>query len=164
MLQRVLKDVLMHVMGNSAFEDLYRLSPQFFRVDCHHNYTSIENHFGKNIYVTRKGAVSAKEGEWGIIPGSMGARSFIVQGLGNPQSFNSCSHGAGRKMSRTKAREMFTIKDLAAQTQGIECRKDDGVVDEIPSAYKDIDQVMSDQADLVRPVYELKQILCIKGD
>lgn len=133
------------------------------RVDCHHNYTHIENHFGSNIWVTRKGAVSAREGELGIIPGSMGAKSFIVKGKGNPDSFNSCSHGAGRKMSRTKARATFTEEDLAKQTSGVECRKDKDVIDEIPGAYKDIDQVMKDQSDLVDIAYELKQVLCVKG-
>ncbi len=136
---------------------------KLFIVDCHHNYTAIENHFGKNVYVTRKGAVSAKEGEWGIIPGSMGTKSYIVQGKGNNDSFCSCSHGAGRRMSRTKAKELFTLEDFAQQTNGVECRKDSDVIDEIPSAYKDIDVVMENQSDLVDPVFELKQILCIKG-
>lgn len=133
------------------------------RVDCHHNYTHIEHHFDANIWITRKGAVSAKKGELGIIPGSMGAKSFIVKGLGNPESFNSCSHGAGRKMSRTKARATFTEADLAKQTEGVECRKDADVIDEIPGAYKNIDQVMADQNDLVEIVYELKQVICVKG-
>ena len=132
-------------------------------VNCHHNYISSEKHYGRKLWVTRKGAVSAQEGELGIIPGSMGAKSFIVRGLGNPESFNSCSHGAGRRMSRTKARATFTAEDLAVQTAGVECRKDADVIDEIPGAYKDIDQVMRDQADLVEPVYELKQVLCVKG-
>ncbi len=132
-------------------------------IDCHHNYTQMENHYGANVWITRKGAVSAKAGELGIIPGSMGTRSFIVRGLGNPESFTSCSHGAGRKMSRTKARATFSIADLSLQTTGVECRKDADVIDEIPGAYKDIDQVMSDQADLVEKVAELKQILCVKG-
>lgn len=132
-------------------------------VDCHHNYTQMENHFGKNVWITRKGAVSAKAGELGIIPGSMGTKSYIVRGLGNPESFCSCSHGAGRRMSRTKARANFTNEDLAKQTEGVECRKDGGVLDEIPGAYKDIDIVMENQKDLVEPIYELKQLLCIKG-
>lgn len=132
-------------------------------IDCHHNYTQMEHHYGANVWVTRKGAVSAKKGEFGIIPGSMGTGSFIVKGLGNPESFNSCSHGAGRKMSRTKARATFTQADLAMQTAGVECRKDADVIDEIPGAYKDINQVMLDQADLVEKVAELKQILCVKG-
>ena len=113
--------------------------------------------------VTRKGAVRARSGDMGIIPGSMGAKSFIVRGLGNPESFNSCSHGAGRKMSRTKAKQQFSLSDLATQTSGVECRKDDGVLDEIPGAYKDIDEVMSHQSVLVQIVAELKQIMCIKG-
>lgn len=132
-------------------------------INCHHNYTQMENHYGANVWVTRKGAVSAKSGELGIIPGSMGAKSFIVRGLGNPESFSSCSHGAGRKMSRTKARATFTTDDLAQQTSGVECRKDADVIDEIPGAYKDIEQVMNDQADLVEKVAELKQLICVKG-
>lgn len=132
-------------------------------VNCHHNYVAIENHFGANVYVTRKGAVRAREGDMGIIPGSMGARSFIVRGKGNPDSFCSCSHGAGRKMSRGAAKKRFTTADLAEQTAGVECRKDADVIDEIPGAYKDIDTVMSNQADLVEIVAELRQIVCVKG-
>jgi tRNA-splicing ligase RtcB (3'-phosphate/5'-hydroxy nucleic acid ligase) len=132
-------------------------------VNCHHNYVSKEHHFGRNVYLTRKGAVSAYDGDLGIIPGSMGARSFIVRGLGNPESFCSCSHGAGRRMSRTEAHKQFTADDLAAQTEGVECRKDSSVVDEIPSAYKDIAVVMENQSDLVAVVAELKQVLCVKG-
>ena len=132
-------------------------------VDCHHNYVSREHHFGENVFVTRKGAISAKDGELGVIPGSMGAKSFIVRGKGNPESFSSCSHGAGRTMSRTEARRRFSEKDLAKQTEGVECRKDSGVVDEIPGAYKDIDQVMANQSDLVEVVHTLKQVLCVKG-
>jgi tRNA-splicing ligase RtcB len=118
-------------------------------INCHHNYTALENHFGKNVYVTRKGALSARAGELGVIPGSMGAKSYIVKGLGNRLSFCSCSHGAGRKMSRNKARATFSNEDLENQTQGIECRKDIDIIDEIPSAYKDIDIVMGNQKDLV---------------
>ncbi len=129
----------------------------------HHNYAEREHHFGQNVIVTRKGAVRAREGDMGIIPGSMGARSFIVRGKGNPESFHSCSHGAGRRMSRGKAKGSFTIDDLARQTEGVECRKDAGVLDEIPGAYKDIDQVMKNQHDLVEIVAELKQVLCVKG-
>lgn len=162
MMNRVLEQVLRHVYKED-WQKMYDLRHTFERVDCHHNYTSIENHGGKNVYVTRKGAVSARSGELGIIPGSMGAKSFIVKGLGNPESFCSCSHGAGRKMSRTKARATFTVEDLELQTAGVECRKDDEVIDEIPGAYKDIDTVMANQADLVEPVYTLKQIICIKG-
>lgn len=132
-------------------------------INCHHNYVSQENHFGENVFVTRKGAIRAREDELGIIPGSMGARSYIVRGKGNPESFCSCSHGAGRKMSRSKAKLLFNQQDLIAQTQGIECRKDSGVIDEIPSAYKDIDQVIAYQSDLIEVVHTLKQILCIKG-
>lgn len=132
-------------------------------VNCHHNYVGIEEHFGESVYVTRKGAINAESGRYGIIPGSMGAKSFIIRGLGNPQSFNSCSHGAGRKMSRTKAKSKFTIDDLKAQTTGVECRKDRGVVDEIPGAYKDIEEVMRAQNDLVEVVAELKQVICVKG-
>lgn len=132
-------------------------------INCHHNYVSREFHFGEDIYVTRKGAIRAREGELGIIPGSMGARSFIVKGLGNAQSFCSCSHGAGRKLSRSAAKREYNEMDVSQQTLGVECRKDKGIVDEIPSAYKDIDQVMAHQSDLVEVVHTLKQIVCIKG-
>ncbi len=132
-------------------------------VNCHHNYVAMEEHFGEKVYVTRKGAINAEDGRYGIIPGSMGAKSFIIKGLGNPQSFNSCSHGAGRKMSRTKAKAKYTIDDLKKQTAGVECRKDKGVVDEIPGAYKDIEEVMRAQNDLVEVVAELKQVICVKG-
>jgi len=132
-------------------------------VNCHHNFTSWEEHNDQGIWVTRKGAVSAKTGEMGIIPGSMGAKSFIVRGKGNKEAYCSCSHGAGRKMSRNQAKKLFTSLDLEFQTAGVECRKDADVIDEIPGAYKDIDQVMAAQADLVDIVHTLKQILCIKG-
>lgn len=132
-------------------------------VNCHHNYVQRERHFGEDVFVTRKGAVSAKRGELGIIPGSMGARSYIVRGLGNPESFESCSHGAGRVMSRTKAKKMFTVEDQARATAGVECRKDANVIDEIPMAYKDIDVVMAAQQDLVEVVHTLKQVVCVKG-
>jgi len=128
-------------------------------VNCHHNYVAIEEHFGDKVYVTRKGAINAEAGRYGIIPGSMGAKSFIIRGRGNPDSFNSCSHGAGRKMSRTKAKARYTIDDLKKQTAGVECRKDKGVVDEIPGAYKDIEEVMRAQDDLVEVVAELKQVI-----
>ncbi|HEX7606023.1 MAG TPA: RtcB family protein [Usitatibacter sp.] len=131
--------------------------------NCHHNYARVEEHFGENVWVTRKGAVSARAGELGIIPGSMGAKSFIVRGKGNEAAYSSCSHGAGRAMSRSRARKLFTREDLKAQTAGVECRKDEGVIDEIPSAYKDIDRVMAAQSDLVEIVATLKQILCVKG-
>ncbi|MFN3898623.1 MAG: RtcB family protein [Acinetobacter junii] len=132
-------------------------------INCHHNYVSRENHFGEDLLITRKGAIRAGQDELGIIPGSMGARSYIVKGKANPESFCSCSHGAGRKMSRNKAKLLFSQDDLIQQTHGIECRKDAGVIDEIPSAYKDIDQVMANQSDLIEIVHTLKQILCIKG-
>ncbi len=132
-------------------------------VNCHHNYVQQERHFGEDVFVTRKGAVSAKKGQLGIIPGSMGARSFIVRGLGNPESFDSCSHGAGRVMSRTKAKKMFTVDDQIKATEGVECRKDKDVIDEIPMAYKDIDAVMAAQRDLVEVVHTLKQVVCVKG-
>ena len=132
-------------------------------INCHHNYVSRENHFGEDLLITRKGAIRAGQDELGIIPGSMGARSYIVKGKSNPESFCSCSHGAGRKMSRNKAKLLFSQDDLIQQTQGIECRKDAGVIDEIPSAYKDIDQVMANQSDLIEIIHTLKQILCIKG-
>lgn len=132
-------------------------------INCHHNYASVEEHFGSKVWITRKGAVSAREGQLGIIPGSMGAKSFIVRGKGNPLSYCSCSHGAGRRYSRGAAKRLFSLDDLAAQTVGVECRKDAGVLDEIPGAYKDIEAVMAAQADLVTVEHTLKQIMCIKG-
>jgi tRNA-splicing ligase RtcB len=132
-------------------------------VNCHHNYVSFEHHYDANVIVTRKGAVRARTGELGIIPGSMGAKSFIVRGKGNPESFTSCSHGAGRAMSRSKAKKTFSLADHAAATAGVECRKDADVIDETPGAYKAIDDVMAAQADLVEIVYTLKQIVCVKG-
>ena len=132
-------------------------------VQCHHNYVQREEHFGCDLWVTRKGAVSARAGELGIIPGSMGAKSFIVRGKGNAQSLHSCSHGAGRKMSRNAAKKAFTLADHAAATVGIECRKDEDVIDETPMAYKAIDDVMAAQTDLVEIVATLRQVLCVKG-
>jgi tRNA-splicing ligase RtcB len=132
-------------------------------INCHHNYVAVERHFGEELYVTRKGAIRAGEGDLGIIPGSMGAKSYIVRGKGEPESFCSCSHGAGRRMSRGKAKKAFDPQDLIAQTAGVECRKDAGVLDEIPGAYKDIDEVMANQADLVEVVHTLKQVVCVKG-
>jgi tRNA-splicing ligase RtcB len=132
-------------------------------VNCHHNYSSIEEHFGEQMWITRKGAVAARAGQLGIIPGSMGARSFIVRGKGNAESYCSCSHGAGRRMSRGAAKRAFSLDDLRAQTDGVECRKDAGVLDEIPGAYKDIDAVMAAQAELVEVVHTLKQVMCVKG-
>ena len=132
-------------------------------VNCHHNYVQKERHFGEDVYVTRKGAVSAQTGELGIIPGSMGTRSYIVRGKGNADSFHSCSHGAGRAMSRNEARRRFTVADHVAATAGIECRKDADVIDETPMAYKSIDRVMEAQSDLVEIVHTLRQIVCVKG-
>ncbi len=132
-------------------------------VNCHHNYVRRENHFGENVLVTRKGAVRAAKGTLGIIPGSMGAKSFIVRGLGNAESFDSCSHGAGRVMSRTQAKKLVSIDEHIADTAGVECRKDVGVIDETPKAYKPIEAVMSAQADLVEIVHTLKQVVCVKG-
>ncbi|MCK2240373.1 MULTISPECIES: RtcB family protein [unclassified Crossiella] len=132
-------------------------------ISCHHNYVAEETHFGADLLVTRKGAIRAGQGDLGIIPGSMGTGSYIVRGLGNPDSFCSASHGAGRRMSRNQARKRFTAQDLAEQTAGVECRKDSGVVDEIPAAYKDINKVIANQADLVEVVAKLRQIICIKG-
>ncbi|MCP5163147.1 MAG: RtcB family protein [Hahellaceae bacterium] len=132
-------------------------------VNCHHNYVNREFHYGKEVLLTRKGAVSAQAGELGIIPGSMGAKSYIVRGLGNAESFCSCSHGAGRVMSRTEAKKRVSLAEHREATQGVECRKDEGVVDETPAAYKNIDQVMAAQQDLVEVVYQLKQVLCVKG-
>ncbi len=132
-------------------------------VNCHHNYVTRENHFGKNVLVTRKGAVRARSGDMGIIPGSMGAKSYIVRGLGNKDSFDSCSHGAGRAMSRTEAKRRFSVDDHVKATEGVECRKDKDVIDETPAAYKDIDAVMDAQKDLVEIAHTLRQIICIKG-
>jgi tRNA-splicing ligase RtcB len=161
MMLRVLKDLSYHVYKE---ERLWTTFVTNLRVQCHHNYISKEStEFGMASLVTRKGAVSAKAGELGIIPGSMGAKSFIVKGKGNADSYCSCSHGAGRKMSRSKAKKVFTVKDLEEQTSGVECRKDTDVLDEIPGAYKDIQEVMDSQKDLVEVVAELKQILCVKG-
>jgi tRNA-splicing ligase RtcB len=156
------------MMMNEVLRNLRRHIKKPFEVtqeaiNCHHNYVAQENHFGRNVYVTRKGAIRAREGDFGIIPGSMGAKSYIVRGKGNPESYCSCSHGAGRKMTRTAAEKMFSVADVVEQTKGIECAKDDSVLDEIPAAYKDIDQVMANQADLVEVVHTLKQVMCVKG-
>lgn len=157
MMRRVLKDLSFAAHGEDDKVEILT------SVNCHHNYVAREHHYGENVLVTRKGAVRARVGDMGIIPGSMGTRSYIVEGLGNPESFNSCSHGAGRKMSRTQAQKVFTMEDFAKQTEGVECRKDKGVLDEIPGAYKDIDEVMENQKDLVKIVATLKQFMCIKG-
>ena len=155
------------VMMNRVLEVLRAEWPDVFvtelAVNCHHNYVAKERHFGKDVFVTRKGAVRAGEGELGIIPGSMGAKSFIVRGKGHRDSFCTCSHGAGRAMSRTEAKRRFTVDDHVAATEGVECRKDAAVIDETPMAYKDIDAVMAAQADLVDIVHTLKQVVCVKG-
>jgi tRNA-splicing ligase RtcB len=156
MMRRVLKDLAHAVNDGKEFE-------RVFEVNCHHNYVDRESHFGENVIVVRKGATRAREGEFGIIPGSMGAKSFIVKGKGEPQSFCSSSHGAGRRMGRKEAKRQFTVADLEAQMQGIEGRRDAGVLDEIPSAYKSIDDVIQQQSDLVDVVAELKQVISIKG-
>jgi len=158
------RDLMLHLV-HGALEKALGREVKFVgeATNCHHNYARVEEHFGESVWVTRKGAVSARRGEMGIIPGSMGAKSFIVRGKGNAESYCSCSHGAGRRMSRTAARKMFSREDLAKQTAGVECRKDDGVIDEIPASYKDIDAVMAAQSDLVEVVATLKQILCVKG-
>jgi tRNA-splicing ligase RtcB len=151
---RLVCDVLRKQFHKVSFEE---------PISCHHNYVAEETHFGEDVLVTRKGAIRAGRGDLGIIPGSMGTGSYIVRGLGNPDSFESASHGAGRRMSRNKARKQFTADDLAEQTAGVECRKDSGVVDEIPGAYKDIDEVIRNQDDLVEIVAKLKQVVCVKG-
>ncbi|MEZ5451756.1 MAG: RtcB family protein [Thiothrix sp.] len=139
------------------------LSADVEAVNCHHNYISRENHYGKDVWVTRKGAVSARAGEMGIIPGSMGAKSYIVRGLGNEESFCSCSHGAGRVMSRTEAKRRVSMEEHLKAVAGVECRTDADVIDETPSAYKPIEAVMEAQNDLVEIVHTLKQVLCVKG-
>lgn len=156
MMSRFQKVVEKHLAGGKPTKPL-------LQVNCHHNYAEKEVHFGEEVFVTRKGAVRAQENDYGIIPGSMGAKSFIVKGKGNLESYCSCSHGAGRLMSRNKAKNAFTLDDLIAQTKGVECRKDEGVLDEIPAAYKPIDQVMANQSDLVEVVATLKQVVCVKG-
>ena len=162
---RTNRELMMHatIEALRASGSLPEFAAHLEAVNCHHNYVSFEHHYGANVVVTRKGAVRAREGELGIIPGSMGAKSFIVRGKGNAESFTSCSHGAGRAMSRTKAKKLFTLDDHAAATAGVECRKDADVIDETPGAYKAIDDVMAAQADLVDIVYTLKQIVCVKG-
>jgi tRNA-splicing ligase RtcB (3'-phosphate/5'-hydroxy nucleic acid ligase) len=154
---------MMHLILKALRKKLPKFGITKEAINCHHNYVSREFHFGENVYVTRKGAISAGLDELGIIPGSMGAKSYIVRGKGNPQSFCSCAHGAGRKMSRSAAKRQFSEQDVEKQTAGIECRKDKGVIDEIPSAYKDIDQVMQNQSDLIEVVHTLKQVICVKG-
>src|SRR3954462_5142009 len=154
-------------MMDLVLEALRRHLPAFgvtgAAVNCHHNYVEGETHYGEAVWLTRKGAIRAGRGELGIIPGSMGARSYIVRGTGSAESFHSCAHGAGRKMSRNAAQKAFSVQDLEAQTEGVICRKDRGVLDEIPGAYKNIDEVMANQSDLVEVVHTLKQVLCVKG-
>ncbi len=157
--REVMMDRVLNVMRNS----LPTFKIEKAAVNCHHNYVAKEHHYGADVWLTRKGAVSAREGELGIIPGSMGARSYIVRGKGNEESFCSCSHGAGRALSRTKAKKKFSLEDHRKATEGVECRKDSGVIDETPAAYKDIDAVMAAQTDLVEIVHTLKQIVCVKG-
>ncbi|MEY3220686.1 MAG: hypothetical protein RIT27_2043 [Pseudomonadota bacterium] len=155
--------LMMQLLLNSLQKTLKPFQITQEAINCHHNYVNIEEHFGEKVFLTRKGAISARNGELGIILGSMGAKSYIVRGKGNEESFCSCSHGAGRKMSRTEAKKRFSYRDLEKQTLGVECRKDNGVLDEIPAAYKDIDKVMAFQTDLVEAVHTLKQIICVKG-
>jgi len=154
-------------MMELVLEALRRHLPAFevtgAAVNCHHNYVARERHCGAEVWLTRKGAIRARKGDLGIIPGSMGARSYIVRGKGAAESFQSCAHGAGRRMSRTQAEKMFSVADLVEQTKDVVCRKDKGVLDEIPGAYKDIDEVMANQSDLVEVVHTLKQLICVKG-
>jgi tRNA-splicing ligase RtcB len=157
------RQIMMNAVVRAAKDVLPPFELGETAVNCHHNYVAREHHYGKDVFVTRKGAVRAGLGDMGIIPGSMGARSFIVRGKGNPESFSSCSHGAGRAMSRNEAKKRFTIADHAAATAGVECRKDADVIDETPMAYKSIDKVMAAQEDLVEVVHELKQVVCVKG-
>ncbi|MFF4158085.1 RtcB family protein [Streptomyces sp. NPDC001678] len=158
------REIMMALFQDVVRKEFKKAKPMFEPViSCHHNYVAEETYEGVDLLVTRKGAIRAGGGEFGIIPGSMGTGSYIVRGLGNEASFNSASHGAGRRMSRNKAKKLFTERDLAEQTRGVECRKDRGVVDEIPAAYKPIEQVMDQQRDLVEVVAKLKQIVCVKG-
>ena len=150
----IYKDQLERAFPQIAFEE---------EIKCHHNYVAEEFHYGEKVFVTRKGAINASKGTLGIVPGSMGACSYIVEGKGNPESFDSAPHGAGRKMSRSEAKRRFTKQDLEEQTAGVECRKDEGVIDEIPGAYKNIDDVMANSDSLVMVKHKLKQIMCIKG-
>jgi tRNA-splicing ligase RtcB len=156
MMARLKAIVERHLAGGKPFKPL-------LEVNCHHNYAERETHYGESVYVTRKGAVRAGEGDLGIIPGSMGAKSFIVKGKGNQASFCSCSHGAGRLLSRAAAKKTYTLDDFITQTTGVECRQEEGLIDEIPAAYKPIEQVMANQADLVEVVATLKQVVCVKG-
>lgn len=161
---RVNREVMMERVVHAVRHELgVNFDARMEAVNCHHNYVSRENHYGKNVLVTRKGAVRARKGEMGIIPGSMGAKSFIVRGLGNEESFCSCSHGAGRVMSRTQAKKLVSLDEHRLATADVECRKDESVLDETPSAYKPIEKVMAAQKDLVEVIYTLKQVVCVKG-
>jgi tRNA-splicing ligase RtcB len=162
---RINRQVMMeHVIEAAAkVRGLPKFKANLMAVNCHHNYVTKETHLGEELLITRKGAVRAGAGDMGIIPGSMGAKSFIVRGLGNEDSFCSCSHGAGRVLSRRKAKSIYSVDDQIKATEGVECRKDKDVIDEIPMAYKDIDAVMQAQADLVEVVHTLKQVVCVKG-
>jgi tRNA-splicing ligase RtcB (3'-phosphate/5'-hydroxy nucleic acid ligase) len=157
------REVMMAAVLKVMREQLPPFRTERQAINCHHNYVAPERHFGHAVWVTRKGAVRAGLGELGIIPGSMGAKSYIVRGKGNEDSFQSCAHGAGRRMSRGEAKRRFSLQAHAAATSGIECRKDAGVIDETPMAYKDIDAVMAAQRDLVDVVYTLRQVVCVKG-
>ena len=163
MMVRVLETLIMRGLSPGLPVDFDHDADESRCIDCRHNYVDMEHHHGRNMLVTRKGAVRARKGDWGIIPGSMGARSFIVKGLGSPDSLQSCSHGAGRAMSRTDALKRFTVADHVAATQGIECAKDESVLDETPGSYKDIEAVMHAQRDLVEIVHTLRQVVCVKG-
>jgi len=159
--RRLMMQNLLHAIKQSGELPAFHETQQV--VNCHHNYVAVEHHYGEDVFVTRKGAVRARKGDTGIIPGSMGAQSFIVRGLGNEESFQSCSHGAGRAMSRTEAKRRFTIADHERATAGVECRKDKDVIDETPQAYKPIHDVMNAQRDLVEIAYTLRQVVCVKG-
>jgi tRNA-splicing ligase RtcB len=161
--REVMMTLVLRSIAQEIFGDATTVVSPLLTVNCHHYYAEREEHYGENVIVTRKGAVRARTGDMGIIPGSMGTRSYIVEGLGNPESFCSCSHGAGRVMSRGKAKKAFTLADVESQTAGIMCRKDAGIIDELPGAYKPIDVVMEHQKDLVRIVAQLRQVLCVKG-
>jgi tRNA-splicing ligase RtcB (3'-phosphate/5'-hydroxy nucleic acid ligase) len=160
---RVNREEMMELVTDAMHRHLPPFEATDEAVNCHHNYVERERHYGEDVWLTRKGAIRAGRGELGIIPGSMGARSYIVRGKGSAESFDSCAHGAGRRMSRNAAQKKFSVQDLEQQTAGVICRKDKGVIDEIPAAYKPIDEVMANQADLVEPLHTLKQVLCVKG-
>ena len=159
--RQVMMENVIHAV--SAVPGLKRFKADATAVNCHHNYVAKEHHLGEDVWITRKGAVRAGLGELGIIPGSMGAKSFIVRGKGNGDSFESCSHGAGRTLSRTEAKRRYSIEDQIEATKHVECRKDASVIDEIPMAYKDIEKVMEAQESLVDIVHTLRQVVCVKG-